>query len=105
VIRILTILPLSHFTAQGRTIPRVILALSSRPEYHQQLNFEAVFVAMSRVEKASHLRLLHHSNNPRYQSLQYLIDLQPSKYVRQYYKGFANNNGQWDAVEALKGYF
>ena len=46
--------------AQGRTMKRVVIALTSRPVHYNQLEYASVFVALSRVKKSSHICLLQH---------------------------------------------
>jgi hypothetical protein len=68
--------------AQGRTILRVVLDLTKRPSRYQQIDFAALFVAMSRVKEGNHIRLLGHDN------LQYLTTIRPSRVVMAFYHGY-----------------
>ena len=68
--------------AQGRTIARVVLDLTSRPSTYNQIEFAALFVAMSRVKQGDHMRLLVHGN------MDYLTSLKPEKYVMAFYHGY-----------------
>jgi hypothetical protein len=76
--------------AQGRTMDRVVVDLSSHPTYITQMNFAAVFVAMSRVRNRNHLRLLPHPGN-RNQHYQHLPLLKISQAVMAFYHGFSGN--------------
>lgn len=95
--------------AQGRTIPRVVIALTSRPIKLTQMEYASVFVGMSRVKNSDHIRLLHHlpgtllGNQKR--ALAYLTELLPNKSINMYNAGFSNNNGLWDWNKALKAKF
>jgi hypothetical protein len=89
--------------AQGRTLPRVILALSVRPT--QQIEFAAFYVAMSRVEERNHIRILSHENRDIGQSLYYLTKLHFNPHVSMFYSGFTTQNGsQWNSELALAKY-
>ena len=44
--------------AQGRTIDRVVLDLTDHPSHCGRMEFAAIFVALSRVCKGEHIRLL-----------------------------------------------
>ena len=88
--------------AQGRTIDRVILALSKIEKSKYKLDFAAVFVAMSRVKEAKHLRILPLDEKKSYdQDYGYLTELKASETVMQYYKGFTDNQGIWNPEKAL----
>ena len=94
--------------AQGRTISRVVLALTCRPDHSLQMKFAAVYVALSRVECKEHLRLLFHDEGKERTPMEafgYLATLRPNKYVVQYYGGFYNKNGTWDMEKALQHKF
>ncbi len=82
--------------SQGRTLYRVILALSSRPSYQLQMKFPAIFVAMSRVKKAEHIRVLYHEGLFIEEEVSYLTSLKPNKAVALFYSGYKENNGSWD---------
>ena len=85
--------------AQGRTIPNVILSLSTRPDTLLQMSFSALYVAFSRVKKAENLRIFLHSPvtsvSQALHELLYIQDLEPSTSVRCFYQAFCPNC-QWN---------
>jgi hypothetical protein len=96
--------------AQGRTISRVVLALTNRPSSQLQMKFAAIFVAISRVQHTDHMRILYHPHIGHYTAVakkyfKYLTELHPDKFVVQFYSGFRNNNGPWNRDLALRSYF
>jgi hypothetical protein len=90
--------------AQGRTIPKVILALESRPSYNLQMEFPAIFVAMSRVKKGDDMRVLHSfdSRSSFEDAFSYLTKLKPNRSVSLFYSGYINDNGPWQRQLALQ---
>ena len=72
--------------AQGRTIARVVLDLTSHPSKYNQIQYAALFVAMSRVKQADHIRLLVHGD------MDYLTSLRPEKNVMAFYHGYETSN-------------
>ena len=95
--------------AQGRTIKRVVLALDSRSLHRNQLEYASIFVALSRVEEAKHIRLLEHKRGTpvggRGTALGYIANLLPQKTINMYNAGFRDNNGHWNRKESLKAKF
>ena len=95
--------------AQGRTIKRVVLALDSRSLHRNQLEYASIFVALSRVEEAKHIRLLEHKRGTpvggRQRALGYIANLLPQKTINMYNAGFRDNNGHWNRKESLKAKF
>ena len=84
--------------AQGRTIHRVVLDLTSHPTDFCLMEFAAVFVAMSRVKEKGHIRLLSHKlpGTGRFNSREaysYITRLHPSEYVMAFYKGYNTDPG------------
>ena len=69
--------------------------LTSRPSDYCQMEFAAVFVAMSRVKEKGHIRLLTHklpgtgSFNSR-EAYSYITHLHPSENVMAFYKGYTD---------------
>jgi len=91
--------------AQGRTIPRVVLALSEHVNPYSRMNFSSIFVALSRVKHRDHLRIFIHGTSKRSfkTELEYLTKLKPEKCVIDYYSGFPENQcGIWNPQLALK---
>jgi hypothetical protein len=94
--------------AQGRTIHRLVVDLNDHPTHAARMEFAAVFVAMSRVREAKHIRLL-----PRFprgspfdmiEAYGYLCSLRPEKYVAAFYHGYpAPCHGfSWNKLQALQ---
>jgi ATP-dependent exoDNAse (exonuclease V) alpha subunit len=90
--------------AQGRNMPKVILALESRPSYNLQMEFPAIFVAMSRVKKGDDMRVLHgfDSRSSFEDAFSYLTKLKPNKSVSLFYSGYINDNGPWQRQLAFQ---
>ena len=91
--------------AQGRTIPRVVLALSKRFDSRNQMKYSSIYVAMSRVEKREHLKFLIHSSltsSNRRCEIDYIRHLRPAIAVHDYYAGFSSDgSGIWDPQKTL----
>jgi hypothetical protein len=86
--------------AQGRTIPRVVIDLTNRRSQYSQMEFAAVFVALSRVRSADHIRLLVHNTFTATQNHLYLTDLKPDYHVKAFYNGFRGSR-KWSPQLAL----
>ena len=73
------------------------------------MEYASVFVGMSRVKKCEHIRILQHlpgtALGNRKNAFSYLSGLLPNKSIRAYNASFINNNGIWNAKEALKAKF
>ena len=85
--------------AQGRTILWVILDLTKQPWPFKQIEFAALFVAMSRVKEGNHMRLLGCDN------LQYLTTIKPSRVVMAFYHGYEPTPSMgmlWNPSRALE---
>ena len=93
------------FKAQGKTMPKVVLALAHRYAQSIQFSYSAIYVALSRVKHASDIRLLLHDNGsrPGYSGLQYITHLKHDIHVLDYYKGYTLPvHGQlWNAQKTL----
>jgi hypothetical protein len=89
--------------AQGRTLSRIIVALSQQPNKAAEMKYAAVFVALSRVRHADHIRLLQHNHvnmsqqQGRMKTYHYLTELVQDSFVTKFYKGYINHNGVWDS--------
>ena len=88
--------------AQGRTIERVVLDLTSHPYNVCQLEFASIFVAMSRVKKMDHIRLITHQQqgvefDPQ-EAYSYITELKPSKDVMAFYHGYENQGDSTDGI-------
>ena len=86
--------------AQGRTIRRVVLDLSERPNCYEQMKFAAIFVGMSRVQFSDHMRLLKHKlpgvPYDREKDHSYLTELRPDPDVTKFYAGYQKNGSAWN---------
>ncbi len=99
--------------AQGRTINRVVIALTSRPIPILQLKYASIFVGMSRVKKSDHIRLLEHGRGSplgnRRDALEYLTGLLPRKNINIYNvgfpAGFEKSSSYWNWEQSLKAKF
>ena len=89
--------------AQGRTISRVVLALSMHPLHTSRMSYASIFVAMTRVRHRNHLRLLYHNNgyNTGDMGVEYITRLRPDPDVLDYYAGFTNSSGYWQPTRSL----
>lgn len=76
--------------AQGRTIDNVILALSEKPTRISNMGLKELYVALSRVRKGSHIRLLLAGNNgfDMYNSILYVERLKRDAAVDAFFAGF-----------------
>jgi hypothetical protein len=90
--------------AQGRTMPRVVLAVSEHCFAPCRMTYPSLFVAMTRVKCREHVRLLYHNSGtqPGTKGLRYIAALKPNLNVRHYYGGFVGSNGIWDPSRALR---
>lgn len=95
--------------AQGCTMKRVVIALTSRPVHYNQLEYASVFVGLSRVKKSSHIHLLQHGRGSSVgrldDALGYLSGLLPKKSINIYNAGFSNSGRVWNRKESLKAKF
>jgi Helicase len=90
--------------AQGRTLTHVILAFTQRPS-SIQMQFAAIYVAMSRVKSSDNIRFLIHANHNRNESLQYIASLHVNKTVLLFYSGFTTStDSAWDPELAVMYY-
>ena len=96
--------------SQSRTLRKVIIALSMHAQALSNLTYASVYVAMSRVKKGEHIRLLLHDRGQteRWNSLLYLRHLRPDKYIKPFFEGFGTdavgNWDRWDAQRAVTSY-
>ncbi len=82
---------------QGQTKDRLIVDLNQRPAPTlPQINFQHLYVALSRVRKRCTLKLMpfHHPS-----SLDYLFSLKPPQYLIEWLAGF-DSEGFWSAEKA-----
>jgi hypothetical protein len=93
--------------SQGRTLRRIVIDLTSHPTGSKaQMEFAAVFVAMSRVRCKDHIRLVPHKSFTNTDGYLYLEDLKPNIHVNAFYHGFHFDentyHSPWDPNEAIK---
>ncbi|MGL5936289.1 MAG: DUF1810 family protein, partial [Cetobacterium sp.] len=89
--------------AQGRTIHRVVLALSYHPSYFCRMTYAGIFVAMSRVTHGDHLRLLEPLfTRDRLSLYTYLENIRPNRNIKPFLHGY-NTDGTsvWSPEAAL----
>ena len=86
--------------AQGRTIPKVALALA-----HRQMTYASIYVALSRVKLSDDIRILYHNSGPRpgVLGLQYNTQFKHCVHVLDYYSGFpkTDQGGIWNPALSL----
>ena len=88
--------------AQGRTLKRVIIALSYNPAKGCNFSYQQVHVALSRVRNSEHIRLLLTGQDEaaQWMSLLYINNLRADPSIRFYFAGFrdcpaSNPNQNW----------
>jgi len=95
--------------AQGRTMKKVVIALTSRPLHYNQLEYASVFVGMSRVKKGSDIRLLRHGRGSTFgrvdDAMGYLAGLLPKKSINIYNAGFTKDNRVWNRKKSMRAKF
>ena len=97
------------FKAQGRTMDKVVIALTERSEKNLQMTYAGIFVGMSRVRSSKDMRLLLHLPNANHGNpavaFSYIENLLPDKHIAIYNAGFNNQSGLWNKEESLKRSF
>ena len=84
--------------AQGQTMERVIIALSKREQQLSDFTYACVYVAVSRVRKPEHLRLLltdMPSKRLQWETLVYLTNLRKEQSIDSYFSGFTKSRSGW----------
>ena len=84
--------------AQGRTIKKLILAISQHPLAQLRMKWESVYTALTRVRKGEDIRLL--ITKKQWDKLDYLSDLSKNAIIRQFFTGYPDEQGsfvRWDA--------
>lgn len=93
--------------SQGRTMRRVILALSERNASCCDMTYAHIYVALSRVRMADDIRLLLHEETSgvyNWSNLEYITSLKPDKAIKAFFAGFAERPDHWDPNAALAMY-
>ena len=92
------------YKAQGRTIPKVILAISERQGDGCGLNYRAIYVAFSRVKLKNDIRLLLFSDDGTRASLTYLTKLTADPCNLALIDGFDKHGGKFNVEKVLDKY-
>ena len=82
---------------QGRTIYKIIVALSKHPEEKLRFIFEGVYTALSRIRKSEDMRLL--LTNKDWNTLEYIASLEKDPEITQFFKGYPDSPNtfvRWD---------
>ena len=91
---------------QGRTLERVIIALSRRGIHILEMSFASLYVALTRVSSADHIRLFIHGTD--YLTTAYLSSLHPDSSINSFLAGHSAIGGSlsktWDEERALRHY-
>ena len=92
--------------AQGRTIKRLVVDLTSRIKWCSQMKYASLFVAMSRSKQRQHIRLLQHrkhalQTNPS-DDYKCITSLSPNQFAMAFYHGYPTAQGSpWNWKKAL----
>jgi hypothetical protein len=92
------------YKAQGRTISKVILAISECQGNSCGLNYHSIYVAFSQVEHKNDMRLLLFDDNGNRESLTYLTKLKAYPCNLAFFEGFDTNEGEFDGNRVFKKY-
>jgi hypothetical protein len=91
--------------SQGRTLGKVILALSQKNGMQCNMTYASIYVALSRVKKKSDIRLLLTGRRGVERlTLCYLRTLKPDTSIQAYFEGYKANAAQWNEFAAYKKY-
>ena len=85
------------YKVQGRTIYKIIVALSKHPEEKLRFIFEGVYTALSRIRKSEDMRLL--LTNKDWNTLDYIASLEKDPEITQFFKGYPDSPNtfvRWD---------
>jgi hypothetical protein len=92
------------YKAQGRTIPKVIVAISEREGDGCGLNYRSIYVAFSRVKHKDDIRLLLFHDDGSWDSLTYLTKLRADPCNLAFIDGFDKNGGEFNIEKVLDKY-
>jgi hypothetical protein len=102
--------------SQGRTMDKVIIALSHNPAPGCSFSYAQLHVAMSRVRRRDDIRLFLNgiSDTQKWRSIQYVSLLQPDPSIEFFFDGFRSREGSdanlnwkedaWDLAKANSAY-
>ena len=85
------------YKVQGRTIYKIIVALSKHTEEKLRFIFEGVYTALSRIRKSEDMRLL--LTNKDWNTLDYIALLEKDPDITQFFKGYPDSPNtfvRWD---------
>ncbi len=88
--------------SQGQTIDRVIVALSKRKLGITDFQYACLYVALSRVQHRTHLRILlmdEENADVAWQSLMYINNLRRDKSIKFFFSGFDSDRTNWTRDE------
>ena len=88
---------ITDYKGQGRTLDKVIVALSNRPSKNMSLS--SVYVDLSRTRKAENIRILLHDGD-RVKELGYISSLRFPSFIPEFLSGY-NEAGFWCPERAL----
>jgi len=91
---------------QGKTIRRLILSISEHSYQLNKLTWEGLYVSLSRVRRADHMRLLLKRGD--WSTVRYVSKLRRNKYTDMFFEGYVDhpsNDGSkvWDYTTASTG--
>jgi hypothetical protein len=92
------------YKAQGRTISKVILAISERQGNGCGLNYRSIYVAFSQVKHKDNIRLLLSNDNGNRESLTYLTKLKANPCNLAFVEGLDTNEGGFDGNRVFNKY-
>ena len=83
---------LIDFKIQGRTLPKLVLSIGSRPIAVPHLTLESLYVMVTRTREAAHLRTLYPLEKA---DIDKLLKLKCSKHLAAWDRGYTEH-GLWD---------
>jgi hypothetical protein len=87
--------------SQGRTMGKVILALSKHPNPKNMLTMNGFYVSLSRVRRADDIRFLLERPDD-YTPLQYIEKLRGNDFSRAFFEGFDGPGSSYSAEKAYE---
>ena len=80
------------------------MAISEHPEGIHKMKWEAIYVALSRVQYRNHIRLLVKRGD--WNTVKYISKLKRSEYTKWFFEGYKNSGSEramvWDSRLALR---
>lgn len=87
--------------AQGRTLSAVILCLSKRLNAINQMTFNSIYVALSRVKSRHDIQILIHGQLYNPEEFSYLFDMKKPASIDSFMHGFLRDQ-TWDGQMAYQ---